>query len=406
MKRRSFLKKLESMGAAAMTFYGCSGTGSGKSTRHLVATPQKRADYCTGLLQRICGLGPHPSGTPEYDKAAEIVKAELDAALPVALYDRYTFEKCEVVGDSVFRIGDRTIETYIAQGCSGTPESGIRGIVWKTDSGGSYIVVDEFGSNDATITVSEFGRAVPRFVGSSNIRCLPRFNIGKQDTETLDSAVANKTPVFLNAQVRFVPDTQSRNVIGVQKGKSADELMFLAHLDTVYSSPGANDNTASLITMLMLAQAVSGTKPDLTVTFAATGSEEYGLLGAYHYAKRREEEGTLSSIRYIVNFDSLTYGPNLQVYTNDEHLRSLVTAIHNTLKINGTPKFFDSDGYQLDALPFKASGAKAMYFNSRGYDEETLHLWHRPEDLPETVHLDCVESSFLVCRELITRLHI
>jgi hypothetical protein len=101
--------------------------------------------------------------------------------------------------------------------------------------------------------------------------------------------------------------------------------------------------------------------------------------------------------------DSLTYGPDLEVYTKDEFLRSFVTAIHNDLKIDGTPKFFDSDGYQLDALPFRASGAKAVYFNSQGY-EETSPLWHRPEDLPETVHLDCVESSFLVCRELITRL--
>ena len=111
----------------------------------------------------------------------------------------------------------------------------------------------------------------------------------------------------------------------------------------------------------------------------------------------------MNDIKVILNFDSLTYGPNLWVYTIDKKLQSIIQSIHDDLEIAGTPKFYDSDGYQLDSLPFRKSGARAAYINSRGYDDETLHLWHRPEDLPETVHVDCVENSFLVFREFIER---
>ena len=136
----------------------------------------------------------------------------------------------------------------------------------------------------------------------------------------------------------------------------------------------------------------------------ATGGEEDGKIGAIHYAEKRKREGTIKNIRYIVNFDSLTYGPDLQIHSHEKDLKDIIDAIHRDLDIKADPKFFDDDGYTMDSLPFRESGGKAMYVNSRGYDGITLPVYHRPEDVPVTVGADCAEIGFCVFREYLKRL--
>lgn len=82
----------------------------------------------------------------------------------------------------------------------------------------------------------------------------------------------------------------------------------------------------------------------------------------------------------------------------------MIGSIHRDLNIKAKPKFFDGDGFSLDALPFRGSGGKAISVNSRGYDGMTLPVYHRPEDVPVTVGADCAEIGFLVFREYINRL--
>ena len=154
----------------------------------------------------------------------------------------------------------------------------------------------------------------------------------------------------------------------------------------------------------MLAHYFSDKSLDKTLTFLFTNGEEYGKLGAQNYAGLRKSEGTIDRIKYLINFDSLTWGPNLRIATANKNLMDMVTAINKELDAYGTPFLDTDDGYVLDNLPFKEAGAtaQAIYFNSDGYD--LAHLWHRPEDLPENVPLDCVEPSYLVISEFIEKL--
>jgi Zn-dependent M28 family amino/carboxypeptidase len=157
-----------------------------------------------------------------------------------------------------------------------------------------------------------------------------------------------------------------------------------------------------MLVVVMLAHAFSGTQPKRTMTFVATGAEEIGCLGAIHYAKKRKEAGTLSNIKFSLNFDSLTYGPNFQLYSTDKELKDMVIGINKQPGMIGTPKCFDQNG-TLDGKPFGDAGARALYVNSRGYDW-TLPLWHRPEDKPEKVKPELIENSFLVFKEYLSRL--
>lgn len=374
--------------------------GGQEDVRRLVATPEGRANYLRGMLRALCTeIGPRPSGSKGYDAGVAIIRREFERSLPEVMVDTLEFRRWVVVGEPLFQVGGRRLETYVADSSPATPEGGIRGVLRKR---GEYEVVDpSSGAVLARAGISEFGRAiVSSHSGKDDV---PLFNLGRQDAGMLDRAAREKTPVEARARVKWIPGVKTSSVAGTLPGDSKDEIMVVAHADTKYNTPGANDNTASLITMLMLAHAVSGRRPAKTLSFLATAGEELHYLGARHYARTRKERGTLGDIRICVNLDSLTYGPNLQINTTDDALGRTILDIHRDLGIRAEPKVFHRDD-TMDSAPFLAAGARTVHLNSRGDDARTLPLWHRPEDRAETIKPEFVESSFLVLRELIERL--
>ena len=80
-----------------------------------------------------------------------------------------------------------------------------------------------------------------------------------------------------------------------------------------------------------------------------------------------------------------------------------MAAVFSDLNLEGKPRF-TRQGSFLDAEPFVQAGARTLYINSRGYDEEVLPLWHRPEDLPHTVHPGLVENAYRAVKEFVLRL--
>ena len=408
MKRRAFVDLAGKAALLAPFIAGCSINGGLPDNSQQVATPEKRRQYLDSLLKKLCTeLGPHPVGSPEYDRAALIVQSEMQMSLPQVFLDAFTFEKWRLNSEPELIVGEQRLETYPGHGASGTPAAGISGVLRKIEDQGGipYGVFDQAsGEMRAYLTLSQYGRAVPRpyYSFGKEIKCLPTFNVGRQDEPVLEEAIEKQTLVTLKALVDFIPDSRTGNVVGSLPGRSKKEILFLAHLDTVYSSPGANDNTASVVAMLMLAHALSGVKPTRTLTFVATTGEEYGKLGALHYAERRRAEGTLGDIEFLVNLDSVTWGPNMKINTADDKLMGLIEDIDRELGLEGTPVRDGRDGFQLDAAPFRESGARAVYVNSTGYSIE--YLWHRPEDTPEKVPADCVEIWFRLFEEFTRKL--
>jgi hypothetical protein len=379
-------------------------------SRHLVDKPEKRRAYLEQMLKMLCtDIGPKPAGSQEFQKAALVIKQEMEKALPFVEMDYFNIDKWELKSGPQFIIEDKSLETYAAVGGPSTPEQGLTGILRKVeDEKKPYqykLIEARDGKALAYIVKSGWGRAIPRHYNSAKFDSLPVFNIGKQDMPLLDKAVEKNKPVKASVLVEIIKGVRDCNIVGTLPGKSVDEILFLAHADTHYNTQGANDNTASMIALLLLAHAISGEQPNKTVTFVSTGAEEIGCLGAEHYKKKREEAGTLKNIKYCVNFDSLTYGPNLQVYSTDQKLRKMVVDIDRDLNVPGTPKEFNEDD-QIDGAPFVKAGIPTLYLNSRGYNEKTLPLWHRPEDRPENVHLELIENSFIVFEEFIKRLQV
>jgi hypothetical protein len=324
----------------------------------------------------------------------------MERALPEVRLDTFAITGWAFEGHQELRVGDRQLETYVAQYGPGTPASGIRGVIRK--DGEPYRIVEKAsGRALAHIDLGPFGPAVASsYRGGDG---LPRFSAGRQEALLLDRAAREDLPVFAKAVVRDIPNCMTSNVAGTLPGESRDEILYVAHADTVYTSPGASDNTASMITMLMLAHGFSGTRPKRTLTFLASTAEEGGSKGAQHYALTRKAEGTLGRVKVCVNLDSLTYGPNFQVTTTDRELQRMILDVHRDLGIRADPKIIERDD-TMDSAPFRPAGARTVHLNSRGHDARTLPLNHRPDDRAETIDPALVENSYRILMELTRRL--
>ena len=125
-----------------------------------------------------------------------------------------------------------------------------------------------------------------------------------------------------NAPVRFVLDNKavmvkSRNVVAQTKtGDTKNVVLVGAHLDSVRSGPGINDNGSGVAAVLETAAALgSAAQMKNAVRFALWGSEEIGLEGSTKYV-RALDRGQLDDIALYLNFDMLG-SPNAGYFTYD-----------------------------------------------------------------------------------------
>ena len=107
------------------------------------------------------------------------------------------------------------------------------------------------------------------------------------------------------------------NVIASIRGaKLPDESVIIgAHYDTVYGTPGADDNASAVATLLEIARALKGFTPDRTLNLIFFVIEEPPVfrsehMGSYVYAK--EAKARNENIKSMISLEMLGY------YTNEK----------------------------------------------------------------------------------------
>jgi Zn-dependent M28 family amino/carboxypeptidase len=97
-------------------------------------------------------------------------------------------------------------------------------------------------------------------------------------------------------------------------------IVIGAHYDSVFGSPGANDNGSGVAAMLALARRFAGAKPNQTLRFVAFVNEEppyflSGEMGSQVYARRCKERG--GKISAMISLETIGYfsdAPHSQTY--------------------------------------------------------------------------------------------
>ncbi len=368
-------------------------------------TAEQRAEYVERMLEALCSEpGPHPSGTRAYEQVALRIHADLESVLPDAFLDRY-LDFWHVMPRPEIIYKGKQVAVDVAENCAGTSPEGFTGMIERIDGPVPYRIVDvATGETAACITVGKDVHAERGYLIGEEVLSLPRFVVGIGEVPFVDLLVAERAEVQVRLRVVYAPEVPTYNIIGAIPGECNDEILVMAHADSIIMTEGANDNMATAIVTMMLAHAFAGTRPRYTLTFAITGSEEYGLMGAKHYARRRQIEGTADRLKFVINSDSLTYGPNLWATTDDVELMEIVKGVHRDLASETEPIYSEAGCWMNDAACFKGVNAhiRGINLNSRGY--ETLAANHSPADDMANVPRDCVESAFLVLRALVGRL--
>jgi hypothetical protein len=108
------------------------------------------------------------------------------------------------------------------------------------------------------------------------------------------------------------PELRGANILAIKAGRETDAVVVAAHLDTVWQSPGADDNAAGVAILMEVARLLTTDALRRTVVLAAPDFEEIGLIGSRELVrmlKRRHR------IRAAVVFDPIGYmnpAPNAQ----------------------------------------------------------------------------------------------
>ena len=189
-----------------------------------------------------------------------------------------------------------------------------------------------------------------------------------------------KTDQF-DARVPGLGKVELSNVSTTVRGRSATEIVILAHRDNSGLGPSPNDNASGTAAMLELARAyqdrqiyVSPPEPAHTLVFLSTDGGAFGAIGAARFAKRHSVEHRIAAVivldsiagsgkpRVIFNGDTTSLPSPVLVATANEILAGQPDAV-----ITHTSPFL-----QLLDLAFPFSLYEQAPFVARGIPAVTL----------------------------------
>ena len=100
------------------------------------------------------------------------------------------------------------------------------------------------------------------------------------------------------------PQLRGANLIATRDGRQTDAIVVVAHHDTVWNSPGADDNAAGVVVLMEVARLLSAETLRRTVVLAAPDFEEIGLIGSRELVRllRRRHR-----VRGAIVFDPIGY---------------------------------------------------------------------------------------------------
>jgi hypothetical protein len=134
-------------------------------------------------------------------------------------------------------------------------------------------------------------------------------------SELARSAQAGRVDVRIVVSAVTRP-ARTANVIADLPGRSSGMVLLGAHLDSVHTGPGINDNGSGSALVLEIARQARrlGIRPALGLRFAWWGGEELGLVGSGSYAASLGA-GT-RNLRAVLNFD-MVGSPNFGRFIYD-----------------------------------------------------------------------------------------
>ena len=153
-----------------------------------------------------------------------------------------------------------------------------------------------------------------------------------------------RTPTIARVKAEwFTGDLPTSNVIAETKGGDPDSVVVVgAHLDSVGTGPGINDNGSGSAGILEIAEQLRGVKLRNKLRFVWFGAEESGLIGSSEYVASLppEEQARISG---MLNYDMIG-SPNFVRFVYDGDLSDSPDPGPQRARAFGAPRLGDHRG--------------------------------------------------------------
>lgn len=333
------------------------------------------------------------AGSPEEEKAAQILKEECDKLGVPAIIQPFEIEQ-GIVEEATLEILEpfqQEIPVTGYQCAQNTPEEGQEAPflyvenaddVSLSDARGKIVLVNGYmrvplfrklmKAGVAGIVTMEGQLRDKREETDLSTRKLRRTlrafgNVPMVHTRVLDAIDmvrkgACKARLVLKGRTE---EWTSHNVIATVLGTEKPEeiVSFGAHYDSVDFSKGVYDNGAGSVINMEVLRYFAENPPKRTLKFVWYGSEEIGLEGSWAYVKAHKEE--LEAHKLMINVD--VGGPVLGVdRITATAEKELASYLEYFVKIHGFTAEVKQGIYSSDSIPFADSGVPGVNFSRDG----------------------------------------
>jgi aminopeptidase YwaD len=214
------------------------------------------------------------------------------------------------------------------------------------------------------------------------------------------AAHAGRT-VVLDSRARRIPSTGC-NCIARKGAAGMGRAVFCAHIDAKRGTPGALDNAAGVVVLLLLAELLQGYDGRLEAEIVAINGEDYyAARGEICYLE--QNRGRLGNIVLCVNLDAPGDHRGNTAYSLYDCPDGLATTVRRILSgrngiVEGEPWF------QGDHMIFVQSGVPALAVTSERFMEIESTVAHTALDQPELVDPQRLSDLALALQALLLAL--
>ncbi len=191
----------------------------------------------------------------------------------------------------------------------------------------------------------------------------------------------NKTG-HVSIDAHRIPST-ARNIVA-RKGPSDRRLVVCAHIDTKPGTPGAVDNAAGVVALVLLGERLAqhDALPVGIELLAVNGEDHFAAPGEVAWLEANE--GSLDAIELFINIDGAGYRRGrtaFSFYNVDSERLALARRLFTDFDdlIEGRP------WYQSDHAIFAMQGRPAAALTTEFVDEMLAELFHAETDAPDQV---------------------
>jgi hypothetical protein len=281
--------------------------------------------------QQLIKLGPRFLGTPNEIAARDFILNRLADSSARIRVQEFTYQGWSLIEKPQLLVNSPSSYKFPCEAminCRSTPQDGIMGIVQYI---GKHIVMDAFewekyavlDKNEnvlAYISGVPGGPAHPQPLAQTSAP-LPHFVIGAYELSLLTSWIERGLEVNVKGTLKCetLPNSVTKNVIASFNPESATRRMCLcAHYDSVYNSPGANDNAGAVSALLAIARRMTEENSDIPLDLLFLSGEEWDLIGSKAYVAELVAKQQVQAIKMLINLDSIAEGSSLELWAGPE----------------------------------------------------------------------------------------